>query len=274
MAPMSKGTETRQVVLDEAARGASRVGLSGLTIGSLAAATQLSKSGLFAHFQSKESLQLQLLDHTRARFIDLVVRPALAAPRGEPRVRELSRRWLAWDAEALPGGCLFVAASAEFDAQPGPVRDRLANDQRDRLGTHPPGGPPRSRRGPPPRSAPTTCPAPCPPTPTPAGGSATPMPPPGPPAPSRPSWPPPAPPPPANPRPVAQLPAAALPDPPPEETHDALQPSCRSTEKHDRSVIWGARAGRARAGGAVGRGLLVPHPQRPGRPRPAGRAWA
>jgi AcrR family transcriptional regulator len=135
MVPMSKGTATRQAVLDEAARVASRVGLSGLTIGSLAASTQLSKSGLFAHFQSKESLQLQLLDHTRVRFIDLVVRPALAAPRGEPRLRELFRRWLAWDAEALPGGCLFVAASAEFDGQPGPVRDRVAQDQRDWLDT-------------------------------------------------------------------------------------------------------------------------------------------
>ena len=135
MVAMSKGTATRQAVLDEAARVASRVGLGGLTIGSLAAATELSKSGLFAHFQSKETLQLQLLDHTRARFIDLVVRPALAAPRGEPRVRELFRRWLAWDADALPGGCLFVVASVELDAQPGPVRDRLAQDQRDWLDT-------------------------------------------------------------------------------------------------------------------------------------------
>ena len=132
---MNKGTETRQAVLDEAARVASRVGLGGLTIGSLAASTQLSKSGLFGHFQSKESLLLQLLDHTRVRFIDMVIRPALAAPRGEPRVRELFRRWLDWDADGLPGGCLFVAASAEFDDQPGPVRDRLAQDQRDWLDT-------------------------------------------------------------------------------------------------------------------------------------------
>jgi AcrR family transcriptional regulator len=132
---MTKGMETRQAVLDEAARVASRVGLGGLTIGSLAASTQLSKSGLFAHFQSKESLQLQLLEHTRARFIEVVVRPALAAPRGEPRIRELFSRWLAWDAGALPGGCLFVAASAEFDDQPGPVRDRIAQDQRDWMDT-------------------------------------------------------------------------------------------------------------------------------------------
>jgi AcrR family transcriptional regulator len=132
---MSKGTATRQAVLDEAARVASRVGLGGLTIGSLAAATQLSKSGLFAHFQSKESLQLQLLDHARARFVELVVRPALAAPRGEPRLRELFRCWLAWDTDGLPGGCLFVGASAEFDDQPGPIRDRLVQDQRDWLDT-------------------------------------------------------------------------------------------------------------------------------------------
>jgi AcrR family transcriptional regulator len=132
---MGKGIETRQAVLDEAARVASRFGLGGLTVGSLAAATRLSKSGLFAHFQSKEALQLQLLAHTRDRFIDLVIRPALAAPRGEPRVRELFRRWLAWDADALPGGCLFVAASAELDDQPGPVRDRLAQDQRDWMDT-------------------------------------------------------------------------------------------------------------------------------------------
>jgi AcrR family transcriptional regulator len=132
---MTKGELTRQAVLDEAARVASRVGLGGLTIGSLASSTQLSKSGLFAHFQSKESLQLQLLAYTRARFVDLVVRPALASPRGEPRVRELFRRWLEWDADTLTGGCLFIQASAELDAQPGPVRDRLAQDQRDWMET-------------------------------------------------------------------------------------------------------------------------------------------
>jgi AcrR family transcriptional regulator len=132
---MSKGELTRQAVLDEAARVASRVGLGGVTIGSLAASTQLSKSGLFAHFRSKESLQLQLLEHTAGRFVDLVVRPALAAPRGEPRLRELFDRWLAWEAGALPGGCLFVAASSEFDDQPGPVRDQLVRSQRDWLET-------------------------------------------------------------------------------------------------------------------------------------------
>src|SRR4029453_2140404 len=92
-ARMSKGTATRQAVLDEAARAASRVGLGGLTIGLLAPAPQLSKGGLFPHFQSKEPLQLQLLEHARARFIEQVVRPALAAPRGGPRVGGPVRRW-------------------------------------------------------------------------------------------------------------------------------------------------------------------------------------
>jgi AcrR family transcriptional regulator len=131
---MTKGALTRQAIVDEATRVASRVGLGGLTIGSLAADTGLSKSGLFAHFNSKESLQLQVLSHARSRFVDLVVRPALKAPRGEPRVRELFERWLAWSGE-LPGGCVFVAAASELDDQPGPVRDELAAGQRDWLET-------------------------------------------------------------------------------------------------------------------------------------------
>jgi AcrR family transcriptional regulator len=116
-------------VLDQAVDVARRVGLGGLTIGSLAEQAQLSKSGLFGHFRSKEALQLQVLEHARARFEEAVARPALRAPRGEPRMRELLDRWLRWD--ALPGGCPFVAAATEFDDQPGPVRDRLVRDQRD-----------------------------------------------------------------------------------------------------------------------------------------------
>lgn len=134
MADVSKGDLTRGVILDEAGRLASLVGLGGLTIGSLAERTQLSKSGLFAHFGSKESLQLQVLEHAEDRFVIEVIRPALAAPRGKPRVRELFERWIVWDAGA-PGGCLFIAASAELDDQPGPVRDRLVREQRDWLDT-------------------------------------------------------------------------------------------------------------------------------------------
>ncbi|MGH3517532.1 MAG: TetR/AcrR family transcriptional regulator [Haloechinothrix sp.] len=129
---MRKGESTKRVILDEAAEIASKVGLQGLTIGTLATKTALSKSGLFAHFRSKESLQLAVLQHARTRFIDNVLRPAVAMPRGEPRVRELFERWLGWfRGDVLTGGCVFTAAAMELDDQPGPVRDFLVADQRD-----------------------------------------------------------------------------------------------------------------------------------------------
>jgi AcrR family transcriptional regulator len=130
-----KGDLTRQAILDHAVNLATRVGLEGLTIGRLATELQLSKSGLFAHFQAKEALQLQVLDAAAARFVDAVVRPALAAPRGEPRVRAVFERWLAWEQGSAPGGCLFVAAATELDDRPGPVRDRLVQLQKDWLET-------------------------------------------------------------------------------------------------------------------------------------------
>jgi AcrR family transcriptional regulator len=126
---VGKGEETRAAVLDRAVEVARRVGLNGLTIGTLAEEAELSKSGLFGHFRSKEALQLQVLEHARARFEEFVAWPALRAPRGEPRLRALFDRWLAWD--ALPGGCPFVAAATEFDDRPGAVRDRLVHDERD-----------------------------------------------------------------------------------------------------------------------------------------------
>ena len=132
---MSKGQETKTAILDEALAVASRVGFTGLSIGHLAEQTGMSKSGLFAHFQSKEQLQLQTLAHAKQRFIDTTIRPALAVPRGEKRVRELFERWLVWETEVLPGGCIFVTGSIEFDDQPGPMRDALVADQRDWLDT-------------------------------------------------------------------------------------------------------------------------------------------
>lgn len=128
---MGKGQLTRHVVLDQAARTASEVGLRGVTIGSLADLTHMSKSGLFAHFGSKESLQLATVRHARDQFVNLVIRPALAASRGEPRVRALFENWLDWDTNVLPGGCLFVAAAVEFDDEPGAVRDELVRNQVD-----------------------------------------------------------------------------------------------------------------------------------------------
>lgn len=130
---MRKGESTREAILDEATRLARTVGLGGMTIGVLATQTHLSKSGLYAHFRSKESLQLQLLEHAKVRYVNEVIAPALAAPRGEPRVRALFDHWLKWD--SAPGGCIFTAAASEVDDQPGPVRERVVRDQRDWLGT-------------------------------------------------------------------------------------------------------------------------------------------
>jgi AcrR family transcriptional regulator len=131
----TKGADTRQAVLERAVALASKVGLGGLTIGTLATELHLSKSGLFGHFKSKEALQVQVLDHAAARFVEAVVRPALAQARGEPRVRSLFHRWLDWARSSpMPGGCLFVAAATELDDKEGPVRDRLQQLQREWLG--------------------------------------------------------------------------------------------------------------------------------------------
>jgi len=124
---------TRQAILEQAATLASQVGLEGLTIGSLAEALELSKSGLLAHFRSKEALQIQLLDFAVERFVDAVVRPALAAPRGEARVRALFERWLEWPKHGSLAGCIFVALATELDDRPGPARDRLVQAQKDWL---------------------------------------------------------------------------------------------------------------------------------------------
>jgi len=133
---VTKGEDTRAAILDVALRLASELGLTGLTIGGLAEALALSKSGLFAHFGSKEALQVAVLDRAGERFAEVVVRPALAAPRGEARLRALFERWLAWPGEVkLPGGCIFVQAASELDDRPGGARDRLAALERDWLDT-------------------------------------------------------------------------------------------------------------------------------------------
>ena len=131
--PLRKGALTRQAILEHAARMASRVGLEGLTIGALSEELQLSKSGLFAHFKSKEALQLQVLEFGIERFVDTVVKPALAAPRGEKRVRALFERWIEWPRSSGLAGCMFVALATELDDQPGPVRERLVQSQKDWL---------------------------------------------------------------------------------------------------------------------------------------------
>ena len=131
---MGKGEDTRDAILERAVQLASEVGLDGLTIGRLASALDLSKSGLFAHFASKEGLQLATLDRAAERFTEVVIRPALEAPRGEPRLRALVERWLAWPVEVpQPGGCIFVQAAVELDDRPGPARERLVALQREWL---------------------------------------------------------------------------------------------------------------------------------------------
>lgn len=131
---MTKGEETRAAILERAFASASQVGLEGLTIGGLADEVGLSKSGLFAHFDSKEALQLQVLETAAERFVETVVAPALKEPRGEPRVRALFERWMEWEtAKFQPGGCIFIATANELDDRPGPVRERLVGLQRDWL---------------------------------------------------------------------------------------------------------------------------------------------
>jgi AcrR family transcriptional regulator len=132
---MRKGDATRAAILEHGVELATETGLDGLTIGRLATDLGLSKSGLFAHFRSKEALQIQVLDAAAERFVEEVVRPAVKKPRGEPRLAALFERWLAWTrSNSGPGGCVFVAAAAELDDRPGPVRDRLVALQKGWLG--------------------------------------------------------------------------------------------------------------------------------------------
>jgi AcrR family transcriptional regulator len=131
---MRKGEQTRTLILNEAMDLASQVGLEGLSIGSLAERLDMSKSGLFAHFGSKEDLQLLTLKQTQTLFREQVFSPALKAPRGLPRLRALFSNWLAWLERDLPGGCVMLAGSAEYDDRPGAVRDLLVAGQRELRG--------------------------------------------------------------------------------------------------------------------------------------------
>jgi AcrR family transcriptional regulator len=129
---VGKGEQTRLVVLEQATDIAARRGLAGLTIGNLASSAGMSKSGVYAHFRSKEELQLATLAHAREEFVDRVLRPALSEPRGEPRLRSFFERWVASCRDDMPA-CLYMASKAEFGDQPGRVQDQLARDYRDLL---------------------------------------------------------------------------------------------------------------------------------------------
>ena len=123
---MAKGEKTRTKILEKAASLASVCGLEEMSIGNLAKATGLSKSGLFAHFNSKENLQTQVIQWVAEMFADQVMRPAFKEPRGIPRIRAIFENWKDWiDGDSLPGGCIMIASSTEFSDKPGAVRDEV-----------------------------------------------------------------------------------------------------------------------------------------------------
>lgn len=131
---MGKREQTHQRILEAAERLASQEGLEALTIGRLAEETQMSKGGLFAHFGSKESLQIEVLEFTSEAFAATVVQPALQMEEGLPRLRTLFDRWLAWlSRPEVPGGCILLSASSEVDDRPGPVRDAVVAQMRSLL---------------------------------------------------------------------------------------------------------------------------------------------
>ncbi len=132
MEGQSKGDRTRAAILQAGLEVASTEGLEAITIGRLADRVNLSKSGLFAHFSSKEQLQLEVLQHGRNEFVTRVIGPALAETRGEPRLRTLLKNWLGWNwSNDSRGGCIFLQAAAEYDDREGPLRDALVESQHD-----------------------------------------------------------------------------------------------------------------------------------------------
>jgi AcrR family transcriptional regulator len=123
---LTKGERTRKAILDTAAALATQEGLEPLSIARLADATGMSKSGLFAHFGSKEELQLATVDHAAALFVEEVIAPARSAPRGVARVWALCDHMVDYsERQVFPGGCFFASTSFEFNNKPGPVRDRI-----------------------------------------------------------------------------------------------------------------------------------------------------
>jgi AcrR family transcriptional regulator len=122
----TKGQRTRSSILEVAAALATEEGLEPLSIGRLAEATAMSKSGLFAHFGSKEELQLATVDYAATLFVDEVIDPARSAPKGLARIWALCDHMIGYsERQVFPGGCFFAATSFEFNNRPGPVRDRI-----------------------------------------------------------------------------------------------------------------------------------------------------
>jgi AcrR family transcriptional regulator len=124
---LHKGQQTRAAILEAALGLASHMGLEGLSIGALAEVTQMSKSGVFAHFGSREELQIAVIREYHARFEDEVFFPAVREARGLPRLRALFENWIRRVSIELDSGCIYISGAVEFDDRPGPVRDALAS---------------------------------------------------------------------------------------------------------------------------------------------------
>jgi AcrR family transcriptional regulator len=124
---LQKGQQTRAAILDAALGLASHMGLEGLSIGALAEVMQMSKSGVFAHFGSREELQISVIREYHARFEDEVFFPAIGEARGVARLQALFERWIRRVSVELDSGCIYISGAVEFDDRPGPVRDALVS---------------------------------------------------------------------------------------------------------------------------------------------------
>ena len=122
---MRKGEQTRTAILEAALDLASRDGLEGLTIGLLADRMQMSKSGVFAHFGSREDLQIAVIQEYHRRFEEEVFLPSLEEARGLPRLSAMFSRWVTRHTREIDSGCMYISGAVEYDDRPGPIRDEL-----------------------------------------------------------------------------------------------------------------------------------------------------
>jgi AcrR family transcriptional regulator len=125
----SKGTATREAIIDRAYEMARVSGVEGLSIGPLAQAVGMSKSGVFAHFGSREDLQLAVIESAATRFGEAVLGPALAQPRGLPRLRAIMHNWFEWVRSTNRGGCVLMSSVTEYDDRPGLLHDQVARNE-------------------------------------------------------------------------------------------------------------------------------------------------
>ena len=121
-----KGQQTKAAIVDAALSLATQIGLEGLSIGALAELTGMSKSGVFAHFGSREELQISVIREYHTRFEQEVFYPALRVQRGLPRLRAMFGNWMKRTSAEIDSGCIYISGAVEFDDCPGPVRDALA----------------------------------------------------------------------------------------------------------------------------------------------------